>query len=74
MRGCELRCAFPVVPLADQHGLSIGFTTVRERACFGLYVDRESLPDSDALAAAIGRELDELLEICETPTAAMVAV
>ena len=74
MRGCELRRAFPVVPLADQHGLSIGFTTVRDRACFGLYADRESLPESDALAAAIDRELDELLARCEAPTADMVAV
>jgi WS/DGAT/MGAT family acyltransferase len=65
MRGCELRCAFPVVPLADQHGLSIGFTTIRERACFGLYADRRSLPDSDALAVEIDRELDQLMELAE---------
>jgi diacylglycerol O-acyltransferase len=63
MRGCELRCAFPVVPLADQHGLSIGFTTIRDRACFGVYTDPESVPDSDALAVEIDRELDQLLEL-----------
>jgi WS/DGAT/MGAT family acyltransferase len=65
MRGCELRCAFPVVPIADRHALSIGFTTVRDRACFGLYADRETLPDSDRLAVAIDEELDRLLELAQ---------
>jgi diacylglycerol O-acyltransferase / wax synthase len=65
MRGCELRCAFPVVPIADRHALAIGFTTVRDRACFGLYADRESLPNSDGLADEIDKELDLLLELAE---------
>jgi WS/DGAT/MGAT family acyltransferase len=59
--GCELREAYPVVPLADGHDLSIGVTTVGERACFGLYVDPESLPDADALARDLDRSIDELL-------------
>ena len=47
MLGCELEEAYPVVPLADEHALSIGMTTVKDRACFGLYADREALPDAD---------------------------
>ena len=31
MCGCELERAYPVVPLADNHALSIGITTVRDR-------------------------------------------
>ena len=62
MRGCRLREAYPVVPLADQHTLSIGFTSVADRACFGLYADRDSLPDVDDLAACIDAAIDELLE------------
>ena len=34
------REAYPVVPLADGHALSIGMTTVGDDACFGLYADR----------------------------------
>jgi WS/DGAT/MGAT family acyltransferase len=61
MLGCELQEAYPVVPIADEHALSIGMTTVGERACFGLYTDRESLPDSDRLAAEMEAAIDELL-------------
>jgi diacylglycerol O-acyltransferase len=59
--GCELREAFPVVPLADGHDLSIGMTTVRDRACFGFYADRKSLPDADRLARDLDLAVDELL-------------
>ena len=62
MLGCELQEVYPVVPLADQHALAIGFTTVRDEACFGLYADRESLPDADLIAADIDESVDELLE------------
>jgi diacylglycerol O-acyltransferase len=62
MLGCELQEAYPVVPLADQHALSIGFTTIRDEACFGLYADRESLPDADRIALDIDDAIDELLD------------
>jgi WS/DGAT/MGAT family acyltransferase len=61
MHGCRLVEAYPVVPLADRHALSIGVTTVGGRACFGLYADRRSLPDADLLALEIERAIDELL-------------
>jgi diacylglycerol O-acyltransferase len=60
MLGCRLREAFPVVPLADRHALSIGFTSVAGGAFFGVYADRDSVSDADRLAADIAAELDEL--------------
>jgi WS/DGAT/MGAT family acyltransferase len=61
MCGCELQDSYPIVPLAEGHALSIGMTTVHEDACFGVYADREMLPDADRLAAHLGDSLDELL-------------
>lgn len=61
MLGCELEEAYPVVPIADGHSVSIGVTTIRDRACFGVYADAEALPDADALAEAIHESVDELL-------------
>jgi WS/DGAT/MGAT family acyltransferase len=61
MLGCELEAAYPVVPLADGHGVSIGMTTIRDDVCFGVYADRESIPDADVLSEGIDEEIDELL-------------
>jgi diacylglycerol O-acyltransferase len=62
MLGCRLEAAYPVVPIADRHALSIGMTTIRDQACFGLYAASEMLPDSDELAAAMDASIGELLE------------
>jgi diacylglycerol O-acyltransferase / wax synthase len=70
MCGCRLAEAYPVVPIADRHALSIGMTTLQDSACFGLYADPESLPDIDELAADIDAEIDELLELSEAGTVA----
>ena len=59
--GCPLQATYPIVPLADRHAVSIGMTTIGERACFGVYADREALPDAGALAADIDDALSELL-------------
>jgi WS/DGAT/MGAT family acyltransferase len=61
MRGCELEAAYPVVPIADDHAVSVGMTTVRDTACFGLYAARDPLPDADELAEAVDSSIDELL-------------
>jgi hypothetical protein len=61
MLGCELEAAYPVVPIADKHAVSIGMTTIRDQACFGLYAASEMLPDSDELAAAMDASIEELL-------------
>jgi diacylglycerol O-acyltransferase len=63
MRGCRLVEAYPVVPLPDRHALSIGLTTVGDRAFFGLYADPESLPEIDGLAGEINGAIDELAEL-----------
>src|SRR5262245_6693085 len=62
MLGCELEAAYPVVPIADNHAVSIGMTTIGGRACFGLYAASEMFPDSDDLAAAMDASIEELLE------------
>ncbi len=49
MLGAELQEAYPVVPLSDQHALSVGIFTYREGVHLGLYVDPEALPEATAL-------------------------
>jgi diacylglycerol O-acyltransferase / wax synthase len=66
MLGCELEEAYPVVPIAERHAVSVGMTTIRDRACFGLYAASEPLPDSDRLAEAVDASIDELLEHAKT--------
>jgi diacylglycerol O-acyltransferase / wax synthase len=66
MLGCRLREAYPIVPLADRHALSIGFTSVDDGAYFGIYADRDAAPDAELLARDIGDELDELRELART--------
>jgi WS/DGAT/MGAT family acyltransferase len=66
MLGCELQEVYPVVPIADRHALSIGMTTINGRAFFGLYADRETLPDADILADCLGEALDELLALASS--------
>jgi diacylglycerol O-acyltransferase / wax synthase len=66
MLGCRLRETYPIVPLADRHALSIGFTSVDGGAFFGIYADRDAGPDAELLARDIGDELDELLELAPT--------
>jgi diacylglycerol O-acyltransferase len=60
MHGCRLDAAFPVIPLADDHGVSVGMTTIAGRACFGVYADPVAVPDAAVLAAGIEDDLDEL--------------
>jgi diacylglycerol O-acyltransferase len=61
MLGCRLEAAYPVVPLADRHALSVGMTSVGGRACFGVYADRAAIPDAHMLAHDIDAAIDELL-------------
>jgi WS/DGAT/MGAT family acyltransferase len=63
LRGCALQDAYPVVPLAQDHALSIGMTTVKDDACFGFYADRKTLPDADLLPAHVDAAIDELLAL-----------
>lgn len=61
MLGCELEESYPVVPIPDGHALAIGMTTIKDEAFFGLYADRESLPDADLLADLLDESVEELL-------------
>jgi diacylglycerol O-acyltransferase / wax synthase len=67
MCGCRLHDAYPVVPLSARHALSVGMTTIGDHACFGLYADPETLPDSDALARDLDAALDELRATIDEP-------
>jgi diacylglycerol O-acyltransferase / wax synthase len=62
MLGCPLDATYPVVPLSDRHAVSVGMTTIHDQACFGVYADREALPDVDMLANDIDDALTELLD------------
>jgi WS/DGAT/MGAT family acyltransferase len=67
MAGCRLHEAYPVVPLSARHALSVGMTTIGDHACFGLYADPETLPDSDAMARDLDVALDELRATIDGP-------
>jgi len=70
MLGCELREAYPVVPMADSHAVSIGMTTVRDDIFLGVYADREALPDADRLADLIDGAFDQLGALVAEPVLA----
>jgi hypothetical protein len=59
--GCQLQAAYPVVPLAEHHAVSVGMITIHDQACFGVYADRQALPDADMLARDIDGAITELL-------------
>ena len=67
MLGCELREAYPIVPMADSHSVSIGLTTVRDDVFLGVYADREALPEGDRLAELIDAEFDRLRDTVAEP-------
>jgi WS/DGAT/MGAT family acyltransferase len=69
MLGCELEEVYPVVPLADEHAISIGLTTIGDGAFFGIYADPESVPDAELLATFIDRSIDELVHATARPVA-----
>src|SRR5947207_7691673 len=53
--------------LHDALPISVGMTTIGDHACFGLYADATTLPESDALARDLDAALDELGATTETP-------
>src|SRR5215210_2867066 len=63
MLGCELEEVYPVVPIADRHGVAIGVTTIKDQSFFGVYADRESLPDADVIAQGMDESIEELLAL-----------
>jgi WS/DGAT/MGAT family acyltransferase len=65
LMGCEVERAYPIVPLTDGHGISIGMTTIHERACFGIYAQAELAQDADRIARGIDEAIDELLALAQ---------
>lgn len=60
MLGAELSEAYPVVPLAEQHSLSIGMFSYRDDMFFGLYADPERLAEVDELPRLLDAEITAL--------------
>ena len=69
LRGSPLQSVYPVVPLADGHAVSIGMTTIHDRACFGIYADGEAVADVDTLARNVDDAITELLARVPGPLA-----
>lgn len=61
LRGARLREAYSAVPLAARHALSIGIVTVAGQACFSIYADALTLPQTDELGRDLHHARDELL-------------
>jgi diacylglycerol O-acyltransferase / wax synthase len=61
MLGAELIEAYPVVPIAQGHVLSIGIFSYRGRLHFGLYVDPGAFAQVHELPSAMDIALDELV-------------
>ena len=57
MLGAELSEAYPVVPLAEQHALSIGMFSYRDSMFFGLYADPGALPEVESLPDFLDAEV-----------------
>lgn len=64
--GAPLIATYPVTPIAPGHALAIGLTSYHGRVFYGLYADREALPDLEVLAAVIPDALAELVETAAT--------
>jgi hypothetical protein len=60
MLGAQLTEAYPIVPLSEEHALSVGVFGYMDYAHFGFYADPRALPEVGDLAEAIGAEIRAL--------------
>jgi diacylglycerol O-acyltransferase / wax synthase len=60
MLGARLEEAYPVVPLSEDHALSVGVFGYLNHAHFGFYADPRALPDVGDLPEAISAEIRAL--------------
>ena len=51
---------YPVIPLADEHLLSIGVLSYRERLHFAIYADPNAIPEVEDLGSLISTATGEL--------------
>ncbi|MEA2183084.1 MAG: diacylglycerol O-acyltransferase / wax synthase [Solirubrobacteraceae bacterium] len=60
MLGARLDEIYPVVPIADEHALSIGILAYRKHLHFGLYADPDAMPDATHLPDLLADEVRAL--------------
>jgi WS/DGAT/MGAT family acyltransferase len=60
--GARLVASYPIMPIAENMGLSIACTSLAGTMAFGLTADWDTLPDIEYLAAAMDESLSELLK------------
>ncbi|PRY61262.1 WS/DGAT/MGAT family acyltransferase [Knoellia remsis] len=60
--GAQMASTYPVMPLGQGKALSIGLTSYDGGVYYGLYADRDALPDVDVLGQSVVDALQELLE------------
>ena len=58
--GARLLAQYPIMPIAENMGLSIAVTSLAGTMAFGITADWDTLPDIEILAQAMGESLDEL--------------
>ena len=59
--GARLAASYPVVPLTAGQAVAVGVTSYDGAVHFGLYADRDAMPDLPVLAQCISDALDELI-------------
>ena len=60
--GARLQSAYPVVPLAAGQALTIGLTSYDGCVFYGLWADRDAMPDIEVLAQCLEDALAQLVE------------
>ena len=60
--GARMVSTYPVTPLGRGQALSIGLTSYDGGVYYGLYADRDAIPDADVLGRGVVDSLHELLE------------
>jgi diacylglycerol O-acyltransferase len=60
MLGAKLIEAYPIVPLSEEHALSVGVFGYLDHAHFGFYADPRALPEVGDLPEAIAAEIRAL--------------
>ncbi len=60
--GATMVSSYPVMPLGPGQALSIGLTSYDGGVYYGLYADRDAIPDVDVLGHGLAEALRELLE------------
>ncbi|MBM6404388.1 wax ester/triacylglycerol synthase family O-acyltransferase [Phycicoccus sp. CSK15P-2] len=60
--GAQMAATYPVTPLGAGQALSIGLTSYDGGVYYGLYADRDAMPDADVLGRGVVDALQELLD------------